>query len=507
MSMDAVTPSPRHWRLASSELQGWSRALPSELHLETAEAQIETIDILDSFSWDLWRQGRLLCRHGNGYHRLCGANDTLIAQAQSKAKPRFWWELPAGRLRSSLKSACGFWSFNPVASLRLERHKFSLRNEDHKIVARLLLARTQGANGKQAYLSLLGLRGYLQEFDVVAERLAQVLKTDLGTLGLQQMLQDQGVTPTQAIKSIPAISPTQKTESAVRQMACAMSTKARIYEAGIRHDTDTEFLHQYRVSLRKARSLTSLMKNAFEPTTYARLKRLLAELSGPTGELRDLDVFLLERARYSAMLPESFDAGLKLLFRKIARERGKAHKILVARLSAPEHEQAYADLMALLQAEPEYQTRMARQTIDASAHDRTLRRYHKIIQLGNALHEGTPDPDIHALRIECKKLRYLLEFFVDLFGHAQSRHLISDMKGLQDVLGQFNDYSVQQEFLLRHGQQPRAPTELIRTVGGLTAVLHQQQREARSRVQAAFKRFARPQVTADFHALLRPEAH
>jgi len=61
-----------------------------------------------------------------------------------------------------------------------------------------------------------------------------------------------------------------------------------------------------------------------------------------------------------------------------------------------------------------------------------------------------PEPQyqvIHQLRINCKKLRYLMEFFTLLLPPAEIKKLIRSLKMLQDNPGNFNDYSVQQQFL------------------------------------------------------------
>ena len=46
---------------------------------------------------------------------------------------------------------------------------------------------------------------------------------------------------------------------------------------------------------------------------------------------------------------------------------------------------------------------------------RIASRYKVVRKWANGLHESTPDEEIHELRILCKKLRYLLEFFESLF--------------------------------------------------------------------------------------------
>ena len=50
---------------------------------------------------------------------------------------------------------------------------------------------------------------------------------------------------------------------------------------------------------------------------------------------------------------------------------------------------------------------------------------------------------LHRLRIEGKKLRYLLEFFRDML--SIEKPLIVTLKRLQDYLGRFNDLRVQQD--------------------------------------------------------------
>ncbi|MCK7497847.1 MAG: CHAD domain-containing protein [Comamonadaceae bacterium] len=61
---------------------------------------------------------------------------------------------------------------------------------------------------------------------------------------------------------------------------------------------------------------------------------------------------------------------------------------------------------------------------------------------------GSPDHDLHRLRITGKKLRYLVEFFRDLYPAAEIDLLIKAMKGIQDFLGEYQDCTVQQEHLV-----------------------------------------------------------
>lgn len=106
----------------------------------------------------------------------------------------------------------------------------------------------------------------------------------------------------------------------------------------------------------------------------------------------------------------------------------------------------------------------------------------------------TPDETVHALRLQCKKLRYLLDFFTPLFDEATIKRLITSLKQLQDNLGRFNDYSVQQLSLQAfldgqlQGEAPVSPG-MIEAVGALVAIKHQLQRQERALVMEKFAGF------------------
>jgi CHAD domain-containing protein len=48
---------------------------------------------------------------------------------------------------------------------------------------------------------------------------------------------------------------------------------------------------------------------------------------------------------------------------------------------------------------------------------------------------------LHALRIECKRFRYTVEFFREVLGE-QAKSIINELKGLQDHLGDLHDADV-----------------------------------------------------------------
>ncbi|QTH11014.1 CHAD domain-containing protein, partial [Vibrio fluvialis] len=67
---------------------------------------------------------------------------------------------------------------------------------------------------------------------------------------------------------------------------------AQLYEPGVLRDQESEYLHQYRVSLRRCRSLLSIMAGLYQNKPVSLLLQQLKTLMEPTGKIRDLDVFL-----------------------------------------------------------------------------------------------------------------------------------------------------------------------------------------------------------------------
>ena len=82
----------------------------------------------------------------------------------------------------------------------------------------------------------------------------------------------------------------------------------------------------------------------------------------------------------------------------------------------------------------------------ASAAAGIIRRAHRrVLTRGRAITDDSPSESLHDLRKRCKELRYALEFFAALDDPAAYRQAVRELKGLQDVLGTFQDCEVQRQ--------------------------------------------------------------
>jgi CHAD domain-containing protein len=130
------------------------------------------------------------------------------------------------------------------------------------------------------------------------------------------------------------------------------------------------------------------------------------------------------------------------------------------------------------------------------ARKRIYKRYRRVIKDGDYILTHMQDQLLHDLRIECKKLRYLMEFFASLFPRKKMVRLIKQLKKLQDNLGDFNDLSVQQDYLMHMAEElplddPRSRKALVAT-GYLVENLAYQQKAVKAEFADTFTEFASP---------------
>ena len=104
----------------------------------------------------------------------------------------------------------------------------------------------------------------------------------------------------------------------------------------------------------------------------------------------------------------------------------------------------------------------------------------------------SPAARLHELRIDGKRLRYLLEFFSVLYPSSEVKPLLRSLKKLQDVLGDFNDLDVQQQRLIELADEIEGGADAEaagRSVALLVEQMRARQHALRARFGGVFARF------------------
>ncbi|WP_372846838.1 CHAD domain-containing protein [Pontiella sp.] len=451
--------------------------------------------LLDSFDGHLRRAGQVLLQLKDRV-LLLDLPSGAVAEQERAAGWKFAAELNGGEVGGPLLERSALRAFLPVCEIELTQSRVAVLDDSGKTVVRATVSVLKKGGKRATWMTIHPLRGYAGdrarlEQAVVADGFSVAEQVDYyPLLGLRRALYESR-------PAIPLDGNAPVFDSAGAIVRTFLDV-ARKNEPGLVEDLDTEFLHDYRVSLRRVRSLLSLFKGVYADGDARRMKAELADIMKQTNRLRDLDVYLLGRSGYYAMVPQTMHAGLDLMFGVLEAERREAleqvHALFRCAKYGPRMK-ALSGPMGKGPAADEPTLHYAQRLI--------LKHYRKVVAIGKTIDAETPDATVHELRIQCKKLRYLMEFFLPLFPDPAGKSLLKPLKGLQDVLGRFNDYSVQRhslaEFAGQHPIRGKKGLRLAESIGALVATLYQLQLQARGEVEAGLAGFANRQTRQAFN--------
>ncbi|MEM7307073.1 MAG: CHAD domain-containing protein [Planctomycetota bacterium] len=407
----------------------------------------------DTFDWRLYRGGFELAQTRAGTHgelRVEPRDGGPPRSARSRG-PGFAWDLPEGWLRELVVPLARMRRLLPRLVLRTRATTLEAIDAEAKVVARVVLEEGKAClpEGEawpvQTTLRVEPLRGYEPCAAEVARQLAALpgvvpLKGSTLEVGLRAVGWWPGDDPSSPASDLhPRMRADQATRAVLRRYLGVIEAN----EDGVLRDLDSEFLHDFRVATRRSRSIVGQMGDLLDPESVAAGADGLAWLGSVTGPLRDLDVFLLR------FREEELDPALGPLQQHLSRTRQRERRRLLRALRSPR----YTELKRSWLRELDTDTQRADPPADASrairtvARERIARRFERVLRRGAKIDAGTPARKVHRLRIQCKKLRYLIDAFGPLFEPEGTRALLKRLKRLQDTLGTFNDYEVQIELL------------------------------------------------------------
>lgn len=217
------------------------------------------------------------------------------------------------------------------------------------------------------------------------------------------------------------------------------------HEDGTRQGVDTEELHDMRVATRRMRAAFNVFEQAYAPKAIRSALKGLKATGSALGRVRDMDVFIQKARLYQNSLPEAQQPGLEPLLVSWIQEREMDRAKLLDHMNSSAYQKFKRTFNVFLQTpgaglkseadHPEPQP-LVRDFAPVLIYNRlaAVRAYETI--LGSA----TLD-QLHALRIEFKKLRYAVEFFEEVLGKPADE-VIDVLKVVQDHLGNLNDARV-----------------------------------------------------------------
>jgi len=420
-------------------------ALAPSFTVEETGKSVEVATHLDSADWRLLRAGiDLMSLAGSGDLVARGRDGVPVAQAGgSVVWPALISRLAAGPVHDLLLSPMGVRALMPFARSRADVVSYAVLNEDAKTVVRVhwrdIRLEAPVQHRLPGVVELEGLRGYGRELTQVRRLLLRDPSMSAAReTWLERLRTVPGVGPDETQRF--GMHPDQAADLAVADALLSYLAVIESTVEGIVAEVDTEFLHEFRVAVRRTRSVLKLLGGVLPEGMAERVGADFRWLGAITTPTRDLDVYLLGLDDMASSLTRPDE--LKAFGQHLAKRRAAEHKSLVEALRSPRFVKlctSWRSELGDLMAAPSHLNRTAGQLADLQLH----RTYRTVTKRAKAIGADSPSDEVHALRKKCKEMRYVLDVFKPLCDPKAYNKVVADFKGLQDVLGEFQDGEVQ----------------------------------------------------------------
>ncbi len=481
--------------------------LSARLSVAFGEHRASDRTFFDTFDGLMWRAGRSVV-HEHGRMSVIERDTGLELACEAMApptQPLLISGLASGRLREAVAPVIELRALLALVHVHTRTRALSVLDSERKTVVRMsleepaLVAAGSRHDPLRPRLRLTAVRGYAEELQGVMRELTETL----GFRPADQPLVDEAV---RAAGGVPggisshveiALAPTQRSDAAAAAVLRALLEVIEANLPGTIAGIDSEFLHDFRVSVRRSRSVQREFKTVFPPAMLDRFRSEFKWLQQATGDTRDLDVYVLEFDDLAALVPEAMQADLGPLLSVLDSRRQGARREMARVLRSERTMQLLQDWDAFLEELVELplaDREPAQRPVAEVAAARIVKVYRRMLKMGKAISPCSPADEFHALRKRGKELRYLLELFgAPLFEADVVKPMIKALKALQDVLGRHQDREVQIALLRSVSDEvasrPGGPAALM-AIGVLIDRLSADERQARVDFAERFGAFA-----------------
>lgn len=454
----------------------------------------------DTFDWRLYGNG-IICEFMSSKLALKSLeNDSVIASVKLDQVPRFSQQFANKQIHQTLEPILEMRALLPVCSISYLTYRFNIFNEDKKIILRIELEAHEQIPHR---VCLETIKGYEKSAAEIIDKFTTLGVTATTKPILLTALKQQGRTANDySSKPSIALNPGMRADTAVKIIYSQLLKTIKANEQGTIADLDSEFLHDFRVAVRRTRAALSQLKQALPVEMTQHYAEFFSWLGKITSETRDLDVYLLNFDRYKDSLPVEIRENLNPLHEFLFQKQQKTQQELAEKLQSPHYLTVLAEWESFLQeAESERDSHL---TIKKLAEKKLRKSFKRVLREGKAITEQSPCEDLHELRKSCKKLRYLLEFFQSLYDKNKMKNLLKSLKRLQEVLGDHQDCAVQKSNLQLFSVEMRTmniPDETFLAIEQLIQRIDVHRLECRSHFSLEFATFSQEETLKTFKSL------
>lgn len=415
--------------------------LPENFVLENVGTDKLTQNYYDTFDFLLFQNNFFLIDNSEEFHlvnpeKSDDFNYSVIRQ------PLFYNSFESnGKL---LKSLIGARALLPAFSIQWNNKYYCIKNKDSKIIFRFILKEILNDEKKVEILALYPLKGYKKEAKTLISTWKSFLDKKISNIH-HFLIANYCPAHTYSIQLNLEFDPHEPLELATKKIFSFYLDIIRKNINGIVADIDTEFLHDFRVGLRKSRSLMSLMKKELEPRILQDFKNPFKRIQQKTNYLRDIDVFLERIDYFKGLISIHQQAFLDNFFDHLKDERKKELQRLKRHFKTKFFHKTFKDWEELLIPSNsslllENKSSMPLKKYASESMSDLLKKFHK--DVGKIQDHEIVDA-VHDCRILCKQLRYVADIFKSLYPAKQINLFLRIIKNFQNILGQYNDAYMQ----------------------------------------------------------------
>jgi len=497
--------------------QGFSELLSLLQKNFQIRIQAETVShrvFFDTFDWLLYKNGSVLEMHEDGRSRKiywrAEKDNALKIQLGLNKVPHLAKDLPDSEFRQQIQSVISVRELLPRVRIKIKRLPLVLLDKNEKVVVRISLdehwyypSKTRAGTVLGKRITVKPVKGYAAPYAKLEALLQTLQLRPAQDNTLKLALAEGGKSTDEYTSKLNLfLDPDMTAAEALKRILLRLLEIMQLNTAGSIRGRDTEFMHDYRVAIRKTRSALTQINHVLPQTVVAKQNKFFSRLGKLTNPVRDLDVFLLEIESYQRDLKKSRQKHLKPLQEYLLHSRAEAQKCFVATLKSSEYRASIDEWRGFLQhcdtLEPP--PKHSKTAVYTLANELIWGIYQQALEEGNAITDESEAEALHELRKTCKKLRYLMEFFQSLYPASKIRELLQAMKGLQDNLGTFNDLYVHigilQEFIKQSTN--RDATKACRQ---MISQCRQKQKKTRHRFSQRYADFTAPENQYEFKEL------
>jgi len=398
---------------------------------------------LDTVDWRLFRRGEVLVDESDA-----SAERSLVLQSRTtdrsdlvvraSSRPTRANDLPGG-LRDRLAPVVEPRPLVDVGHERAEVWPLRMIDADGKTIARVDVERVECDDVDAIVrVHLRAVRGY----DRITRQMRAALdaQADLSTADDPVVFAARAKGSEPGLDRSPAPLRLDRAGRSVDALAAVLGHQLDTLvacEDGARRQLDPEQLHDFRIAIRRTRSVVRLARPHLSDDLAKVWESEWEWLATITSTPRDLDVLVDEITVARAHLPTESKPGLDELEELVRARRGVAQSVLTAALDGDRYgtlkrgwRVGIGDLAAA-HSDPG--------TTSAIAADLVARATRQLVRRAEAVTVDTPIDAIHDVRKRTKRLRYALDLFESVLDRRATKASQRATKRLQDDLGAFQD--------------------------------------------------------------------